>query len=292
MNYYIFIIILKNLGDFLDKIIEYMLAEDEGFGDITSNAVVEEGKIVSAYIKSKDEGILAGIDVIRDLFEEFGVNVSFWLKDGTEISHGDVLISLKGDARTILLLERTALNMLMRMSGVATAANHYVGLVKDFDVRVAGTRKTSPAIGKFDKYALKVGGADPHRFSLDDMVLIKDNHIATCASPLEALLKAKANTSFSKKIEIEVESLEDAIDCVKNGADIVMLDNMNPDEVKEVLNELEELNIRQNSLIEVSGGITDETIVDYAYLGVDIISIGALTHSSRSLNFSLKIEES
>ncbi len=276
----------------MDKIIEYMLAEDEGFGDITSNAVVEEGKIVSAYIKSKDEGILAGIDVIRDLFEEFGVNVSFWLKDGTEISHGDVLISLKGDARTILLLERTALNMLMRMSGVATAANHYVGLVKDFDVRVAGTRKTSPAIGKFDKYALKVGGADPHRFSLDDMVLIKDNHIATCASPLEALLKAKANTSFSKKIEIEVESLEDAIDCVKNGADIVMLDNMNPDEVKEVLDELEELNIRQNSLIEVSGGITDETIVDYASLGVDIISIGALTHSSRSLNFSLKIEES
>ena len=292
MNYYIFIIILKNLGDFLDKIIEYMLAEDEGFGDITSNAVVEEGKIVSAYIKSKDEGILAGIDVIRDLFEEFGVNVSFWLKDGTEISHGDVLISFKGDARTILLLERTALNLLMRMSGVATAANHYVGLVKDFDVRVAGTRKTSPAIGKFDKYALKVGGADPHRFSLDDMVLIKDNHIATCASPLEALLKAKANTSFSKKIEIEVESLEDAIDCVKNGADIVMLDNMNPDEVKEVLDELEELKIRQNSLIEVSGGITDETIVDYASLGVDIISIGALTHSSRSLNFSLKIEES
>ena len=292
MNYYIFIIILKNLGDFLDKIIEYMLAEDEGFGDITSNAVVEEGKIVSAYIKSKDEGILAGIDVIRDLFEEFGVNVSFWLKDGTEISHGDVLISIKGDARTILLLERTALNLLMRMSGVATAANHYVDLVKDFDVRVAGTRKTSPAIGKFDKYALKVGGADPHRFSLDDMVLIKDNHIATCASPLEALLKAKANTSFSKKIEIEVESLEDAIDCVKNGADIVMLDNMNPDEVKEVLDELEELNIRQNSLIEVSGGITDETIVDYASLGVDIISIGALTHSSRSLNFSLKIEES
>ena len=276
----------------MDKIIEYMLAEDEGFGDITSNAVVEEGKIVSAYIKSKDEGILAGIDVIRDLFEEFGVNVSFWLKDGTEISHGDVLISFKGDARTILLLERTALNLLMRMSGVATAANHYVGLVKDFDVRVAGTRKTSPAIGKFDKYALKVGGADPHRFSLDDMVLIKDNHIATCASPLEALLKAKANTSFSKKIEIEVESLEDAIDCVKNGADIVMLDNMNPDEVKEVLDELEELNIRQNSLIEVSGGITDETIVDYASLGVDIISIGALTHSSRSLNFSLKIEES
>ena len=274
----------------MDKIIEYMLAEDEGFGDITSNAVVEEGKTVNAYIVSKDEGILAGNKIIRDLFEEFGIKVTFWMKDGSEISKDDLLMSMQGDARTILLLERTALNLVMRMSGVATAANHYVSLIKDSDVRVAGTRKTSPAIGKFDKYALKVGGADTHRFALDDMVLIKDNHIAACGTPLEALLKAKQNTSFSKKIEIEVESLDDAVECVKNGADIVMLDNMSPDEVKEVIGELEKLNIRQNSLIEVSGGITDETIMDYADLGVDIISIGALTHSSRSLNFSLRME--
>lgn len=266
-----------------------MLAEDEGFGDITSDAVVEEGKVATGSIVSKDSGILAGIDIIRELFEEYGVKVNFWLKDGTEISSGDILMSFLGDARTILLLERTALNLSMRMSGVATAANHYVKLVKDYPVRVAGTRKTSPAIGKFDKYALKVGGADTHRFGLDDMVLIKDNHIATCKSPLDALLKAKKNTSFSKKIEIEVESLEDAVECVQNGADIVMLDNMNPDDVNEVIAKLNELNIRQNSLIEVSGGITDETIVDYAKLGVDIISIGALTHASRSLNFSLKI---
>ena len=274
----------------MDKIIEYMLAEDEGFGDITSNAVVEEGKTVKAYIVSKDEGILAGNKIIRDLFEEFGIKVTFWMKDGSEISKDDLLMSMQGDARTILLLERTALNLVMRMSGVATAANHYVSLIKDSDVRVAGTRKTSPAIGKFDKYALKVGGADTHRFALDDMVLIKDNHIAACGTPLEALLKAKQNTSFSKKIEIEVESLDDAVECVKNGADIVMLDNMSPDEVKEVIGELEKLNIRQNSLIEVSGGIPDETIMDYADLGVDIISIGALTHSSRSLNFSLRME--
>ena len=276
----------------MDKIIEYMLAEDKGFGDITSDAVVEDGKVVTGSIVSKDEGILAGIDIIKDLFEEYGVKVNFWLKDGTVISSGDVIMSFIGEARIILLLERTALNLSMRMSGVATAANHYVDLVKEYDVRVAGTRKTSPAIGKFDKYALKVGGADTHRFSLDDMVLIKDNHIATCKSPLDALLKAKENTSFSKKIEIEVESLEDAVECVKNGADIVMLDNMNPDEVKEVIGQLENLNIRQNSLIEVSGGITEKTILDYAKLGVDIISIGALTHASRSLNFSLNIEES
>lgn len=276
----------------MDKIISYMLAEDEGFGDITSDAVVEEGKVVSASIVSKDDGILAGIDIIRELFEEYGINVQFWLKDGTKISPGDVLMSFLGDARTILLLERTALNLSMRMSGVATAANHYVDLVKDYNVRVAGTRKTSPAIGKFDKYALKVGGADTHRFALDDMVLIKDNHIATCKSPLDALLKAKDNTSFSKKIEIEVETLDDAVECVENGADIVMLDNMGPDEVKKVIDELENLNIRKNSLIEVSGGITEDTILDYACLGVDIISIGALTHASRSLNFSLNVTES
>ena len=274
----------------LDKIIRYMLDEDDGFGDITSNAVVEEGKIVNAYIISKDEGILAGINVISDLFEEYGVKVKFWLAEASRITEGDLLLALEGDARTILLLERTALNLLMRMSGVATAAHHYVNLVNNSNVRVAGTRKTSPAIGKFDKYALKVGGADTHRFSLDDMVLIKDNHIAACGNPLEALLKAKENTSFSKKIEIEVETLDDAIDCVKNGADIVMLDNMNASEVKEVIDKLNELDIRQNSLIEVSGGITQDNISEYVDLGVDIISIGALTHSSRSLNFSLKIK--
>ena len=276
---------------FLDRIIEYMLEEDKGFGDITSESTVEKGLEANAYIISQDDGILAGMDIVRELFEEFGVEVTFWLNDGCEISKKDLLMSVRGDARTILLLERTALNLSMRMSGVASAANHYVDLVKDYDVRIAGTRKTSPAISKFDKYALKVGGADTHRFSLDDMVLIKDNHIAMCDSPLDALLKAKKVTSFSKKIEIEVETLHDAIECVENKADIVMLDNMTGHEVKDVIDELEKLNIRQNSLIEVSGGITEDNILDYVEYGVDIISIGALTHSSRSLNFSLKMEK-
>lgn len=273
----------------LDKIIEYMLEEDEGFCDITSEAVVNENKIVEAHIISKDEGILAGIDIIKEMFESKNIQITFNLKDGNRIAKNDLLMSLKGDARAILLLERSALNLLMRMSGVASSANYHVNLVKDYDVIVAGTRKTSPAIGKFDKQALKIGGADTHRFSLDDMVLIKDNHIASVGTPLETLLKAKKNVSFSKKIEIEVESLEDAILCVENGADIVMLDNMDSNEVRKVLDELIKLNIRDNSLIEVSGGITDKNIVDYAKLGVDIISLGALTHSSRSLNFSLKI---
>ncbi|MBP8707041.1 MAG: carboxylating nicotinate-nucleotide diphosphorylase [Methanobrevibacter sp.] len=275
----------------MDRIIEYMLEEDEGFGDITSEAVVDEDKTVTAHIISKDEGILAGIDIIKEMFESKNVQVIFNLKDGTKIAKNDLLMCLKGDARTILLLERSALNLLMRMSGVASAADYYVNLVNDYDVIIAGTRKTLPAIGKFDKQALKIGGADTHRFSLDDMVLIKDNHIASVGTPLETLLKAKENVSFSKKIEIEVESLKDAVDCVENKADIVMLDNMSPKEVEEVLEELIKLNIRDNSLIEVSGGITAENIVDYAKLGIDIISLGALTHSSRSLNFSLRILE-
>ncbi len=269
-----------------------MLAEDEGFGDVTSNAVVDEGKIVSASIISKDEGILAGSNIIRDIFEEKGIKVLFYLTDGSEIHKNDIIMYLKGDARTILLLERTVLNLMMRMSGVASAANHYVNLVKDYDVKIAGTRKTSPAIAKFDKMALRIGGADTHRFSLGDMVLIKDNHIASVGDPLETLLKAKKNVSFSKKIEIEVESIGDAIDCVLNKADIVMLDNMGKNDVEKVINELNRLNIRENSLIEVSGGITEDNILDFVGLGVDIISLGALTHSSRSLNFSLNFEKS
>ena len=267
-----------------------MLEEDNGCGDITSEALVEKDLEVNAYIISKDEGILAGMNIVKDLFEEFDVEVVYNLEDGSKITKKDLLMSVKGNARTILLLERTVLNLSMRMSGVASAASYYSSLVKNHDVRIAGTRKTSPALAKFDKYALKVGGVDTHRFSLDDMVLIKDNHIAVFKSPLDALLKAKANVSFSKKIEIEVETLSDAIECVKNKADIVMLDNMSGNEVKEVIDELEKLNIRQNSLIEVSGGITEDNIMDYVESGVDIISIGALTHSSRSLNFSLKIE--
>lgn len=275
----------------MDKIVRYMLEEDEGFGDVTSNALIDKDDVSVGQIFSKEDGILAGIDIAREIFESRDITVIFNLNDGTEISKGDLLIHVVGNTRDILLLERTVLNLLMRMSGVATAANHYVNLVKDYDVIVAGTRKTAPAIAKFDKYALAVGGADTHRFSLDDMVLIKDNHIMAVGTPLEALKKAQNNVSFSKKIEIEVETLEDAIQCVENKADIVMLDNMNPSEVKEVLDQLNKMGIRNNSLIEVSGGINHETICEFAEAGVDIISSGALTHSTRSLNFGLDLKK-
>lgn len=275
----------------MNRILEYMLEEDEGFGDVTSNSIIEDNEFVKAHIISKDNGILAGINIAKELFESRDVRVLFHLTDGCEIKKGDLLMSLQGNARDILLIERTSLNLLMRMSGVASAANHYVKLVEG-KVIIAGTRKTQPAIGKFDKLALKIGGADTHRFALDDMVLIKDNHIAVVGSPLKALKKAQENVSFSKKIEIEVECLEDAVSCVKQGADIVMLDNMSASQVLEVLNELEKEGIRNNSLIEISGGINEDNILEYSSLDVDIISLGALTHSSRSLDFSLKIIKS
>lgn len=275
----------------MDKIIEYMILEDEGFGDVTSNAVIDKDQVAVAEITSKEDGILAGVNLAKDIFDYMDIEVIFNLDEGSRITKGDLLFYIKGNASDILLAERTVLNLLMHMSGVATFANSYVEIVKDYDVIVAGTRKTAPALAKFDKMALAIGGADTHRFSLDDMILIKDNHIKAVGTPLETLKKAQKNASFSKKIEIEVESLDDAVACVKNNADIVMLDNMSPDEVKEVLDALESLNIRQNSLIEVSGGITKNNICDYACLGVDIISVGALTHSSRSLNFSLNFAD-
>ena len=276
----------------MDEIIKYMLKEDEGFGDITSNALIPEDKIFYAKLISKDDGVLAGIEIIKEMFSEYGISVISSMDDGDKIAKGDVLLELEGNARRILLLERTALNLLMRMSGVATVTDRIASKVNDVNpkIRVAGTRKTAPALQKFDKIAIAIGGGDPHRFALDDMVLIKDNHIAVVGSVKKALDLAKKNVGFSKKIEIEVESTEDAIVACENGADIVMLDNMSPEEAQATLETLEENDLRKNVLIEISGGITEDNILDYAPLDVDIISLGALTHATPSLNFSLDMD--
>ena len=276
----------------MDEIIRYMLREDEGFGDITSNSLIPENKIFYAKLISKDDGILAGIEIIKEMFMEYGIKILSSKNDGDEISKGDVLLEVEGNARKILLLERTALNLLMRMSGVATVTNRIVTKVNAINpkIRVAGTRKTAPALQKFDKLAIAIGGGDPHRSALDDMVLIKDNHIAVVGSVKEALELAKTNVSFSKKIEIEVESVEDAVIACENGADIVMFDNMSPEEAKITLEALEEKDLRKDVLIEISGGITEENILDYAPLDVDIISLGSITHQASSLNFSLDMD--
>ena len=276
----------------MDEIIKYMLREDEGFGDITSNALIPEDKIFYAKLISKDDGILAGIEIIKEMFLEYGIKIISSKNDGDKIAKGDILLELEGNARKILLLERTALNLLMRLSGVATVTNRIVSKVHEVNpkIRVAGTRKTAPALQKFDNLAIAIGGGDTHRNALDDMVLIKDNHIAVVGSVKEALRLAKENNSFSKKIEIEVESIDDAIIACENGADIVMLDNMSPELALNTLNALEEKDLRKDVLIEISGGITEENILDYAPLDVDIISLGSLTHATPSLNFSLDMD--
>lgn len=276
----------------MDDVIKFMLKEDEGFGDITSNALIPEDKTFYAKLVSKDDGILAGIEVIKGMFEEYGIDILSSMDDGDKIKKGNILLELEGNARKILLLERTALNLLMRMSGVATKTNRIVKSVNEINdkIRVAGTRKTAPALQKFDKMAISIGGGDPHRSALDDMVLIKDNHIAVVGSVEEALKRAKKNVSFSKKIEIEVENAEDAVIAAENGADIIMFDNMSPKEAQDTLDILIENGLRENVLIEISGGITEDNILDYAPLDVDIISLGSLTHQASSLNFSLDMD--
>ena len=278
----------------MDRFIEDMLKEDKGFGDITSEALIPKDQEIYAIIVSKDVGVAAGMDIVEEMFLEEGIKTVKLVEDGNLIEKGDILFKLKGNARKILLLERTALNITMRMSGVATATNDICRKVHDVNpnLRIAGTRKTSPGFSVFDKEAITIGGGDSHRYGLDDMVLIKDNHIAAVGSVEEALKRALDNVSFSKKIEIEVETIEDAINVAGLGADIIMLDNFYPDKAQECIEKLEELDLRDNVLIEISGGLTSDNIMDYAKLNIDIISLGALTHSTRSLDYSLKVVKS
>lgn len=271
----------------IDKWIE----EDIGFGDITTDALIPDETLANAKIKAKNPGIVAGTRIAKEIFEKRGLMVAILKDDGSEVYAGGTIIEIMGKAKDILGLERVALNVLMRMSGIATQTNEIVKTAKNIspNIKIAGTRKTAPGLAKLDNMAINIGGGDTHRFCLDDMVLIKDNHIATLGSIQEALKLAKEKVSFTKKIEIEVENSKDAAIASKNGADIIMLDNMSPKEVKETIEILNDFNLRDNVFIEVSGGINSNNILEYAHTGVDIISIGALTHSANSLDISLSL---
>ncbi|MGZ7047279.1 MAG: carboxylating nicotinate-nucleotide diphosphorylase [Methanobacterium sp.] len=268
-----------------------MVYEDIGFEDITTDALIPEDMEANGHIIAKENGIIAGIKDINDLFEEFGVKSIINRKDGDKIELNDIVMELNGNARCILTLERTALNLLMRMSGIATLTSKTLEIIREVNENIilASTRKITPGLQYFEKNAVKIGGGDTHRFRLDDCVLIKDNHIELVGSVEGAITRAKNNVSFTKKIEIEVETLEDAITAVKNGADIVMFDNMSPDTIIETVSSLKSNGLRDKVLIEVSGGIKPENIVEYAKTGVDIISAGYLTHSAKALDLSLEI---
>ena len=263
------------------------LEEDVPFGDVTSEAVIPEDLEAEAVIIAKQDGVIAGLEEAKVLFEHFGVKVELKAKDGDEVKRGTVVIKLKGNARKILLVERTALNIIGRMSGIATQTRKLVEKIRTVSpkVRVAGTRKT--LLKPLDKKAILIGNGEPHRFSLSDAILIKDNHLALV--PLEEAIKRAKTFSVYKIVEVEVESLEDALKAAKAGADVIMLDNMTPEQIKEVLEALKREGLRDKVKIEVSGGITEENIGDYAKLDIDVISLGALTHSVKNFDVSLEI---
>ena len=268
-----------------------MVYQDIGFEDLTTNALINPDTIIKARIISKEEGILSGVELSSSIFQEFSIKTIIRKFDGEGVVADDILMEIEGDARTILSLERTVLNIIMRMSGISTITRKLVEIVRKVDNRiiVAGTRKTTPGLQFFEKEAIRLGGGDTHRFRLDDSILIKDNHIAIVGSVKTAIEKAKKYVSFTKKVEVEVESTGDALEAVISGVDIVMLDNMYPNEVRNVVNVLGNKNLRNKILIEVSGGINPDNILDYAKTGVDVISTGYITHSARSLDMSLEI---
>ena len=267
-----------------------ILSDDVGQGDVTAAAVIPPNLTVKAEVIAKEEGVVAGIEEAKILAEYLGLNVNLKVEDGAKVKNKQVLMEVSGDAQTLLSVERTMLNLLSRMSGIATKTHALAQKLEQAKVKakIAATRKSAPGLLYFDKKAVVIGSGDAHRSHLDDMVLIKDNHLAIVGSVEEAVKRAKAHASFSKKIEVEVETVEDALKGAEAGADIVMLDNFSPKQVKDAGEKLRKAGFG-NVLLEVSGGITGENLLEYAEAQVDIISMGELTHSVKALDISLEI---
>ena len=274
----------------VEEKLKKFLADDIGQGDVTAATVIPANLIVKAEVIAKEEGVAAGIEEATFLAEYLGLTVNAKVSDGTKIKNKQVLMQISGDAQTILSVERTLLNLLSRMSGIATKTRSLTEKLEKAHVKakIAATRKSAPGLLHFDKKAVAVGGGDPHRLHLDDMVLIKDNHLAIVGSVEEAVKRAKAKASFTKKIEVEVNTVEDALKAAKAGADIIMLDNFSPKQAKAASEALDEAGFG-SVLLEVSGGITGENLLEYAKAKVDIISMGELTHSVKALDISLEI---
>jgi len=269
----------------IDLVIEAALKEDMPEGDITSESIIPEDSVSRAVFLAKEDGTLAGIDIARRVFEKIGQDILFekHLEDGSEIRSGDHLADLKGNSITLLKGERTALNFLQRMSGIATLTRKYVLAIKGYDAKILDTRKTTPLLRRLEKYAVKMGGGENHRFCLSDMVMIKDNHLQIAGSITEAVRKARERVKPGIKIEIETTTLEEVQEAVQSGVDMIMLDNMPPAKMKEAV-----LWVSGRVPLEASGNIRLSRIKEIAATGVDFISVGSLTHSFDSLDISLE----
>jgi nicotinate-nucleotide pyrophosphorylase (carboxylating) len=271
--------------------IKEFLKEDIGYADITSKTLIPSNQKAKAYLYFREPGISSGLEEAKTVFEILGCKVNQIKEDGIAVEPEETLLEITGPANLILSAERTALNIVGRMAGIATITDETKKKAMEINpkIKIAATRKTMPGLRNFDKKAVEHGGGDPHRFRLDDCVLIKDNHLKLIPSITEAINRVKKKISFTKKIEIEVQNCEDAVEAARAGVDIIMFDNMNPKEMKKCLTRLTQSGHRNNILYEASGGITPENIQEYAGSGVDIISLGYLTHSVRSLNVKLDV---
>lgn len=277
-------IIKKQIKDFLE--------EDFGFGDITTNLIIEgPGPRGKAKIFSREEGVVAGLNEVSIVFDFFHVKVQQKKEDGNKIQANEELVGLEGPLKGILGGERTALNLLMRMSGIATVTKQLVEKVHNVNpsIKVACTRKTTPGFRYFEKRAVQLGMGDTHRYNLGDMVLIKDNHLKIMPDISKLIELVRKKLSFCKKIEIEVSSIDQALEAAKAKADILMLDNFTSSNIRKTIDVLNEQDLRNKIVLEVSGNITPNNILEYAKLDVDVISLGYLTHSVKSLDVTLDL---
>ena len=271
----------------IEDVIDRTLAEDLGrAGDITTLATIPASARARAVIAARESGVIAGSDLAIAAFRRLDQSIRFdtHVADGVSVSKGDVALAIEGPARAILSAERTALNFMGRLSGIASLTARYVEKVKHTKARIVCTRKTTPGLRAFEKHAVRCGGGFNHRFGLDDAILIKDNHIAVAGGVAKALRAAKAFAGHLVKIEIEVDTLDQLDEVIREGADVVLLDNMTPVHLKDAV-----ARVKGKMLTEASGGVTLETVVAIAESGVDMISVGALTHSAKVLDLGLDI---
>lgn len=262
------------------------LSEDLGKGDITTNLLPR--KKIKARIISRQDGIIAGVNYVKEIFLSKGCTVRIIKKDGDKTRSNQTILEITGYAKSVLPCERTALNLLSRMSGIATKTKKLVEKINTVNskVKLYATRKTAPGLRFFDKEAVKIGGGEKHRMSLDQMIMIKDNHLAVAGSLPRLIIKARKKY---KKIEVEVENQEDALLAASTGVNIIMLDNFSPKEIINTVNRLKKSKLRKRVKLEASGGINEKNVMKYAKTGVDMISIGEITNAVTGIDFSLEI---
>ena len=268
----------------IDDIIQRGLNEDMPFGDITTSSIIPEDSTCTASLYVKEDGIICGLPVFERVFTLIGdVKCNLFKKDGDKVSKGEKIGEVKGNTQKVLMGERIGLNLLQRMSGIATTTYQYAKEIEHTKAKVVDTRKITPLYRHIDKYSVLCGGGANHRYSLTDSILIKDNHIDAAGSISNAVALAKKNASFTTKVEVETETKEEVLEAINSKADIIMLDNMSPAMAKEMVDLID-----GRAIVECSGNVTIENIKDYAETGTDYISVGALTHSFKVLDISLK----